>query len=150
MKTTPSPLHRNSPHRGFTLIEMMVTVVIIAILSAIALPSYNDYIIRGKLPDAMAGLSAKQLKIEQFFLDNRTYVGAPDCVADTASSKYFDFACSINTAAAYQLDATGKTSTAGFTFTINQSNAKTTSAVPTGWSAASPNNCWVTRKGGVC
>jgi type IV pilus assembly protein PilE len=40
---------------------------------------------------------------------------------------------------------------AGFTFTIDQSGAKTT-VVPSGigWTAPSPNNCWVTKKGGLC
>jgi len=38
----------------------------------------------------------------------------------------------------------------GFTFTINQSNLKTTGAAPLGWALPSPNRCWITRKGGVC
>ena len=42
---------------GFTLIELMITVVIIAVLSAIALPSYTDYVTRSKLAEAYAHLS---------------------------------------------------------------------------------------------
>ena len=37
---------------GFTLIEVMIVVAIVAILSAVALPSYNDYVTRGRIPDA--------------------------------------------------------------------------------------------------
>ena len=48
------------------------------------------------------------------------------------------------------ITATGKGSMAGFSYTINQTGAKTTGAVPSGWSAASPNTCWVVKKGGLC
>jgi len=41
--------HR-SFQQGFTLVELMITIAIIGILSAIALPSYNDYVRRGKFP----------------------------------------------------------------------------------------------------
>jgi type IV pilus assembly protein PilE len=153
MTNTSSPLPRLPHDQGFTLIEMMITVVIVSILSAVALPAYTDYVKRGKFPDASANLSAKQLQIEQFFLDRRTYVGAPGCASDTTASKYFDFACSTvvaTSATSYQLEATGKNSMAGFSFTINQNNVKTTSATPTGWIAATPNTCWITNKGGVC
>jgi type IV pilus assembly protein PilE len=46
------------------------------------------------------------------------------------------------------LQAAGKSSMAGFTYTINQDNAKATTAVPAGWTTNA--SCWVTRKGGVC
>jgi type IV pilus assembly protein PilE len=150
MKTSSSPQHHLSGHKGFSLIELMVVVAIIAILSKIALPAYGEYITRGKFPEATANLVGKQLSIEQYYLDNRTYVGAPGCASDTASSTNFSFACSASDASSYQLDATGKNSMVGFAFTIDQSNAKTTSAVATGWSMPSPNNCWISKKGGAC
>ena len=75
-------------------------------------------------------------------------------VADGSTSKYFDFSCNgtgAPSATGYTISAVGKGNMAGFTFTIDQSGAKT-SAVPTakGWTPATPNNCWVTKKGGVC
>ncbi len=141
-------------HGGFTLIELLITVAIAAILSMIAVPSYRDYIVRSNIPDATSNLSTKQVRMEQSFQDNRTYVGGTGCTADSTSSKYFDFTCTDGgdavAATTYILTAVGKNSMAGFKFTINQTGAKTTRAVPTGWSQPSPNNCWVTKKAGTC
>ena len=118
----------------------------------IALPSYHDYVTRGKIPDATSNLAAKRVQMEQFFQDNPTigYVGAPACNLDSATSQYFNFSCTAGTTAtAYTLQAVGQGSMAGFTFTINQANAKVTTAVPTGWTIPAT-NCWVAKKGGVC
>lgn len=140
-------------NNGFTLIEVMIAVAIVAILASIAVPSYRDYVVRGNLPEATARLATKQVQMEQYFQDNRTYVGGPACASDTTASKYFDFSCAgvgAATATGYTLSAVGKSSMVNFTFTIDQSGGKSTAAVPTGWAVPSPNNCWVTKKGGIC
>ena len=138
---------------GFTLIELLIVIAVIGILAAVALPSYSDYITRGKIPDATSGLASRRVKMEQFFQDNRTYVGAPDCVADTTASEYFDFSCSVAaTATTYTLQAAGKASMAGFAYTINEAGARATTTTPPastkGWAGNAA--CWVTKKGGVC
>ena len=51
--------------RGFTLIEVMVTVAIVGILSMIAYPSYRDYVLRGHLVDATNGLSTVRAQMER-------------------------------------------------------------------------------------
>lgn len=128
---------------GFSLIELMVAVAIVGILATIALPAYQDYIRRGNVPEATGGLGQGRIAMEQWFQDNRTYEGGP-C---PANGKNFDFDCSdpAATATTFQIEATGKGSMAGFSYTINQDNART-SATPWGNGAS----CWITRKGDAC
>lgn len=138
---------------GFSLIELMVVVAIIGILTSIAMPAYQDYVIRGKIPEATSGLATKRIHMEQFFQDNRTYAGsdvAPfPCANDVASSRYFNFSCvAAPTATTYTLQAVGKDSMAGFTYTVNQNNVKTTTTTKPGWTGNA--SCWVTKKGGQC
>lgn len=141
---------RHQP-RGFTLIEVMIVVAIVAVLAAVAVPSYREYVLRGQIPEATTRLATMQVQLEQFFQDNRTYVGAPRCQNNTTDSRFFDFSCNgTATAAGYTLTATGKGSMANFVFTIDQANARTTASVPPGWAQPNPNTCWVSRKGGLC
>lgn len=140
---------------GFTLIEMMITVAIVAIIAAVAIPAYGEYVVRARLPQAHNSLSDLRIKLEQYFQDNRTYAGA--CAAGTAAplpaSDDFTYACPADTltAAGFVAVATGRAGTpmAGFTFTIDQNNARRSTALPAGWGTA-PRDCWVVRKGGAC
>lgn len=138
--------------RGFTLVELLVVIAVIGILSAIAVPQYSDYVIRSKIAEATATLSEHRVRMEQYFQDNRTYVGAcaAGTVAPTPTGRYFTYACSALTTTTYTVTATGVATQGmnGFVYTINQANARATTGVPTGW--ATNTNCWVTKKGGVC
>ena len=66
-------------YKGFTLIEVMIVVAIIAILATVALPAYTDYVRRGKIAEGTSALLAMKTKMEQYFADNRSYTtpGAP-------------------------------------------------------------------------
>ena len=135
-------------YAGFTLIEVMIVVAIIAILASVAVPAYTDYVLRGKIPEATSSLATKRVQMEQWFMDTRSYAGAPACNSDT-SNKYFDISCSASTATTYTLQAVGKGTMTGFTFTIDQSNGKATTITGvTGWTGNA--SCWVVRKGGDC
>src|SRR5579864_6901524 len=59
--------------RGFKLIELMITVAIVAILAAIALPSYRDYVLRGQITQATNALSTLRANMERQYQDNRQY-----------------------------------------------------------------------------
>lgn len=144
-----------SKKSGFTLIEVMITVAIVALLASIALPSYRQYITRGRIPDATTQLSTKRIAMEQFYQDNRTYAFAPAGNLDQTTSQYFNFSAAddggteTRTATGYTLYARGKGPMTGFTFSVNQSNAKTTTVTGVAnWTGNS--NCWVTRTGGQC
>ncbi len=58
---------------GFTLIELMIVVAIIAIITSIALPLYNNYIASSQSATARANVEPLRLALEDFFLDNGTY-----------------------------------------------------------------------------
>lgn len=138
---------------GVTLLELMVAVAIIGILAAVAIPSYRDYSIRGKIPQATNALATLRVQLEQYYQDNRTYVGA--CAANTVAplpaTDDFTYSCPTLTETAFTAQATGVTTKVmnGFTYTIDQSNSRRTTALPTGWGAA-PVDCWVTKKDGAC
>jgi type IV pilus assembly protein PilE len=137
-------------NKGFTLIEVMIVVAIIAILAAVAIPSYSTYVTRGRVTEAVSGLSAMSVRLEQYFQDNRTYVGA--CVAGTVAplpaTDHFSFACSNLAATTYTVTATGQGSMAGFTYTLSEGGARATTAVPSGWTSSA--SCWVIKADGAC
>ncbi len=131
--------------RGFTLIEIMVTVAIVAILAAIALPSYTAYVQRGKIGEAIANLSSMHVNMEQYFLDNNTYVNGPCTTPPTGT--YFTYSCTT-TATTYTIVATGIASQGmnGFTYTIDQANNQQTTAFP--GASGLPASCWYTKSSG--
>ena len=110
---------------------------------------------RSKIAEATSQLSSMRVKLEQYFQDNRTYVGA--CAAGTVAPlpaspqvKYFTFTCPTLTATTYTVTATGVAGQGmtGFVYTIDQANNRATTSVPTGWNAAT--NCWTLKKDGSC
>lgn len=155
---------RAGEQRGFTLIEVMITVAIIGILTAIALPSYRDHVLRGYLGDATTQLASLQAQMERYYQDNRTYASitsaspaiyAPcDTNISLASRTQGKFVVSCNgtpTASTYSLVSTGSGPVAGFQYFVDNTNAQSTtidaSRFP-GWSSSS--SCWIVKKGSGC
>lgn len=143
---------------GFTLIELMVVCTIVAILAAIAVPSYTDYVRRGQLQEAFNALSDYQVKLEQYYQDYKNYgsAGGTTCAngANAPSwngfaptgAQYFTFACALTSSSnnqGYRLTATGSTAAAvGHVFTLDNGGIRQTTKFKGNTVAKS---CWLVR-----
>lgn len=68
-------------NKGFSLVELMVVVAIIAILATIAMPSYNDYVKKGHRASAKQYMMDVASKQQQYFMDARSYLAAPNALS---------------------------------------------------------------------
>lgn len=156
---------RHAAAWGFTLIELMIVIAVVAILAAVALPAYGDYLRRGQLPEAFTNLADLRVKMEQYYQDQRDYgnTGGTVC-ANTATNPpswntfapaaatHFTFACTlIGPAGAvnqgYRITATGSGGrTAGHAYTITHDNVQATTSFK---GASVAKACWLV-KGSEC
>jgi type IV pilus assembly protein PilE len=136
---------------GFTLIELMIVVVIIAILASIALPSYQNYIVRSKLVEGQATLGETRIKMEQYYQDNRKYGTGGTCGLTMPTSKYFSITCvSSNSDQEFALTASalanqGLGAAGDYQYTVNHQNTKGTLEFKNVAYAAGTKNCWLYR-----
>jgi type IV pilus assembly protein PilE len=142
--------------QGFTLLELMITLAVIAILATIAIPYYFDYIQRSRIIEATTALGDMRSQMEKFYMDNRTYLNGGNCAVNNAmtayngvaSNKFNLKAAAPCTATTYTLEADGLGPMTGFSYTINQQNAKVT--LSTGAWGQTSLTCWVSKKDGTC
>lgn len=138
---------------AFTLLEVMITVAIVGILAAIALPQYSDYVMRSKIIDGTTKLGDFRAQMEKYFLDNRRYDNGAGCGIPNplpGGSDTFAITCVAPTAVTYTVTATGipaQGMSAAFVYTVTETNAKTSSG-PAGWAGNA--GCWAVRKDGSC
>lgn len=132
---------------GFSLVELMVTVGIVGILAAIAIPAYRSYLITSNLSEAFNNLAAYQIKMEQSYQDNANY-GTTTCAVGLPTGKYFSYSCTLaNNAQTYIATATGNATQGmqAYVYTIDDANNKSTTAFPNG---TVPAACWLTQTNG--
>jgi type IV pilus assembly protein PilE len=130
------------PSRGFTLIELLIAMAVVALLTAVALPSYTKYVQRSKVPVALDGLSTLATRMEQCFQDTGTYTACSPCGTGIPTPANFTLACSIaNDGKSYSASATGSGQVAGYTYTIDSNGNRATTAHPLGTNSS----CWTTR-----
>ena len=135
----------------------MITVAIVAILAALAYPSYRNYVIRGQIVDATNGLSAMRANMERYYQDNRTYASTgsfttpcPTPPATPITAGNFSISCAATpTATYYKASAVGNGPETGFTYTVDSTPVMTTSigaAAPSAWQISCPQT-WSTKPG---
>lgn len=150
-------LPASRPLRGFTLIEVLVTVAIVAILGAIVMPIYKDYVVRGRLTDATTGLATMRAQMERYYQDNRTYADvngfvSPCHAGDDSTRTYGSFLISCKgdpTATTFVVQAVGSGPMDGYTYTINQLDVRATAAIPAVWGSQCATK-WIIKKGDTC
>lgn len=129
---------------GFSLIEILVTIIIVAILVALLTPAYYSYILKSNRSDAIRSLQNAQILQEKYRVNNTTYGTLAQIGLSTGASNsiggLYTITIPTNAAASYTLSAapvsTQTSDTACTNFTITYANGTTT------LSSAPNTDCW--------
>jgi type IV pilus assembly protein PilE len=123
----------------FSAREVLIGVAMLGVAVSCGLRPYREYVRRAAIEDVTTLLGAARIVAEQYYLDSRTYVGAP-CPGETNS---FRLSCRYGPVD-FLLTASGFEQLDGFVFTLDQEGRRTTTG-PRG-----QGNCWLTGEGDTC
>lgn len=142
-------------NKGFTLIELMITLVIAGILTTIAVPGYKDYLVRGRRSDGQAALLDLASQMERHYSERNTYAGAtigtagPDDVRSSNQSPeaWYTLSIPVQTASGFTLKATpngaqATSDTACQSLTLTSLGVKGIAAGSGGAPTGSTTKCW--------
>ena len=74
--------------KGFTLIELMIVVAIVGVLAAIAIPAYQDYIVRAQAAEGILMLTGTKAPLAEYFADQGRWPDTLDTVVDNRTGRY--------------------------------------------------------------
>lgn len=127
-------------NRGFTLIEIMIVIAIIGIVLTISIPSYNEYVKKGRRAEVVSLLSEQAQSLERFYTKNNVYTGITGL---SAGNDFYTLTPTI-TDQTFLLTAARKTGTAMATdkcgdFTLTNTGVRSMNNAATGLTTK---DCW--------
>jgi prepilin-type N-terminal cleavage/methylation domain-containing protein len=134
----------HSRQAGYTLIEVIGTLLVLALLTSLAISTFAGYAKRARAADALEQLDLFHTRMEKAFLDNGNY-GVGNCAVPLPTGvQQFGFTCTMAPdAQSYTAKATGLVSMTGYVFQIDEKSIRSTQAFP---DATVPTNCWMVER----